>query len=156
MICYFLRHGIAADAARFAGSDRDRPLTGKGIEKMTAVAKRLAEMDVVLDCIVTSPLLRAKQTAQIVADALGLRPVEDARLGPGFSYDRLREVLGERRDANAIMLVGHEPAMSETVGDAIGGASIDFKKGAIAAVEFPDPQSARGVLLWMASPKILT
>lgn len=157
MICYFLRHGPARDAAQWQGSDDDRPLTEKGSERMAALAKRLAKMDLDIDFIITSPLVRAKQTATIVADALDLcdELVEDARLAGDFGPEALREILSERRNANAIVLVGHEPTMSMTIGHAIGGARIDFKKGAIACIDFPDPQSPHGELLWMAPPKIL-
>src|SRR5580704_12068610 len=124
---------------------------------MAAVAKRLAKLECHLDAIITSPLLRAKQTAEIVAGVLGLREclTEDTRLGGEFGPDRLREILREHSDADALMLVGHEPSMSETVGRAVGGARIDFKKGAIACVEIVDLGSLRGELLWMAPPKLL-
>jgi len=157
MMCYFLRHGPAEDAAQWRGSDYDRPLTEKGSERMAALARRLAKMGLDLDLIITSPLIRAKQTAAIVAGALDLRDcvVEDPRLGGDFDADSLRDILSERRDANAIMLVGHEPNMSVTIGHAIGAARIDFKKGAIACVDFPEPPSPRGELLWTAPPKVL-
>ena len=124
---------------------------------MAAVAKRLAKLDCNLDAIVTSPLLRAKQTAEIVAGALDLRErlTEDARLGGDFGPERLREILRDHRDVAALMLVGHEPGMSAAIGHAIGGARIDFKKGAIACVEISDVGSLRGELLWTAPPKVL-
>ena len=158
MICYFVRHGLAADAAQWRGSDFDRPLTEQGIARTAAVAKRFAKVVTAdVGAIVTSPLLRAKQTAEIVALALDLRDrlVEDARLGGGFDVDGLSEILQRHAGAEAIVLVGHEPDMSATVGHAIGGARLEFKKAAIACVDFRDPPSAYGELLWMAPPKVL-
>lgn len=71
MICYFVRHGPAVDAQEWRGPDFDRLLTEKGRERMARVANRLAKLHRTLDAIVTSPLVRAKQTASIIGDGLG-------------------------------------------------------------------------------------
>lgn len=157
MICYFVRHGAAVDPQEWRGSDFERPLTKKGRERMTRVAKRLRKLGLGLDAIVTSPLVRAKQTASIIGDGLGVtgRVVEDTRLGGGFSPGDLAAILQEHADADALMLVGHEPTMSATLGRVIGGARVDFKKGAIACVEVTDPKLPSGMLLWMVPPKLL-
>lgn len=157
MICYFVRHGPAVDAQEWQGSDFDRPLTEKGRERMTRVAKRLGKLGLALDAIVASPLVRAKQTALIIGDGLGVagRVVEDARLGSDFNPSGFEGILREHADADALMFVGHEPTMSTTLGHVLGGARLDFKKGAIACVEIPDPKSPSGTLLWMAPPKLL-
>src|SRR5215469_14932199 len=145
MICYFVRHGIAADAEQFEGSDFDRPLTGKGRKQMARVAKRLATMEIEADAIVTSPLLRAVQTAKIVADALGKKRVtEDERLAGGFDARALSAILADHAGVESIALVGHEPNMSSVIEHVIGGGRIDFKKGAIACVELLDGTAARG------------
>ena len=83
MSCYFLRHGIAVEPGAWSGNDFDRPLTREGATRMEREAKGIAELSLDLDCIVTSPLLRAKQTAEIVADRLDTsrKLVEDPRLG---------------------------------------------------------------------------
>lgn len=124
---------------------------------MTRVAKRLAKLGVALDAIVTSPLVRARQTASIVGEVLGIagHVIEDARLGSGFSAGGLESILREHAGAEALMLVGHEPAMSASLGRVLGGASLDFKKGAIACVEMTDSEPPSGTLLWMAPPKLL-
>jgi phosphohistidine phosphatase len=157
MRCYFLRHGIAAEAGEFHGSDFDRPLTDEGHERMVREAKTMAALSIELDVILTSPLVRAKQTAAIVAKELKIRDrlVEDTRLGLDFGPSRLASILKERGDAQAIMFVGHEPSMSTTVGQLIGSARIDFKKGALAFVNVPDPATARGELVWLVPPKVL-
>lgn len=157
MRCYFLRHGIAVEPDAWSGSDFDRPLTREGRERMEREAKGIAELSLDLDCIVTSPLLRAKQTAEIVADRLDMsgKLVEDTRLGGGFNLERLGALLSAHADAKAIMLVGHEPSMSITIGRAIGGASIELKKAALAGVELADSGEVTGVLFCLIPPKVL-
>jgi phosphohistidine phosphatase len=158
MIVYFVRHGAAVDGADWGGSDGERPLTRKGIDKMERVGERLEELEIEADAIVTSPLLRAKQTAEVLAEALDLEEAlsEDERLGGDFDRRGLAGILNDRADAKALVLVGHEPSMSSVIGELVGGARIDFKKGAVACVDVSDTSALRGVLLWMASPKILT
>jgi phosphohistidine phosphatase len=156
MRCYFLRHGLAGDPARWRGDDFDRPLTAEGEERMAREAKTLSALDLELGAIVSSPLVRAKQTATIVADRLKMRVAEDERLGTRFNERALREVLGEFRDVAAILLVGHEPSMSATIGVVVGGARIDLKKGGLACVSFDDPESLAGDLVWLLPPKLLT
>jgi phosphohistidine phosphatase len=157
MKCYFLRHGAAAESADWPGEDFDRPLTAAGRERMAGEAKAMARLSLHLEVIVTSPLVRAKQTAEIVAKALQLRDrlVEDDRLGLGFDPRRLASILVERAGAGAIMLVGHEPGMSTTIGHIVGGARIDFKKGSLACVSVHDPSTPHGELLWLVPPSVL-
>lgn len=157
MNCYFLRHGIAADAAQWSGKDFDRPLTPQGRERMEREARAIAQLSLELEVIVTSPLVRAKQTATIVAERLKMtdRLVEDERLADGFDADALRGILHDHAGAESVLLVGHEPAMSATIGQLIGRASIDLKKGALARVELRDPTASSGQLVWLIPPKIL-
>jgi phosphohistidine phosphatase len=157
MKCYFLRHGLAVDPEEWHGEDFARPLTDEGKDRMAREAKTIAALSLDLDAIVTSPLLRAKQTATIVADKTDLRRrlVEDERLGIGFDEAALKSILQEHDAAGAILLVGHEPSMSQTIGSVIGGARIDLKKGSLACVSFADPASLLGELLWLIPPKVL-
>lgn len=157
MRCYFLRHGAARDAATWQGDDFDRPLTAEGQERIAREAKALAKLQLDIDAIITSPLVRAKQTAALVAETLKLRKrlIEDDRLGVDFDLSRLASVLAEHANADAVMLVGHEPSMSQTIGQLVGGARIDFKKGGLACVELPDASSSQGQLAWLVPPKVL-
>ncbi|HET6276484.1 MAG TPA: histidine phosphatase family protein [Candidatus Cybelea sp.] len=157
MQVYFLRHGIAVDPEAWSGSDFDRPLTREGCDRMEREAKAIDELSLDLDCIVTSPLLRAKQTASIIAARLGMRSVivEDPRLAGGFNLERLRAILTAHPGVSALMLVGHEPSMSETIGHAIGAASIELKKAALAGIEISSPSAPRGMLLFLIPPKVL-
>src|SRR5579875_2986762 len=119
MKCYFLRHGIAAERGEWEGSDFDRPLTDEGHARMAREAKAIAKFDLGIELILTSPLVRAKETAEIVAKALKLqeRLVVDERLGLAFDRIRLEGMLREHRGAKALLLVGHEPGMSRTSGE---------------------------------------
>ena len=155
--CYFLRHGIAVESDEWDGSDFDRPLSDEGRERMTREARTMARLDLGLDVVVTSPLVRAKQTAAIVAKTLGLedRLVEDARVGLGFGPGHVAGILREHTKANVIMLVGHEPTMSHTVGHLVGGARVDFKKGSLARIDLAEPSSLKGTLAWLVSAKLL-
>ncbi len=109
------------------------------------------------DRILTSPFKRAKETAQIVAERLQLedRLVEDARLAEPFDSHRLAEILRDYANDETLMLVGHEPDFSNVIGDVIGGASIDLKKGGLARIDLDDPSSLHGELVWLLPPKAL-
>jgi phosphohistidine phosphatase len=157
MKCYFLRHGIAVEPDEWHGSDFDRPLTREGRERMEREARAIDDLSLDIDRIVTSPLLRAKQTAEILAERLRMRDklVEDARLGGGFNNERLAAILEANADAKTIVLVGHEPTMSATLGRAIGRANIELKKAALAGVELSDATSGSGTLFCLIPPKAL-
>lgn len=155
MRCYFLRHGIAAERDEWQGSDFDRPLTERGRERMAREAKTMARLGIEPDAILTSPLVRAKETATIVAKALKLqdRLAEEERLGLSFDAGRFESIIRDHHDAQELMLVGHEPSFSQTVGKLIGGARIDFKKGALARVDLA--MGSQGALVWLLPPKAL-
>lgn len=156
MKVYFLRHGIAAEPADWKGTDYDRPLTDDGRKRMGREAKAIREMDLDLDAIVTSPLARARATAEIVASALKIMTIkEDDRLGGDFDISSLGEILQDHAEAKALMLVGHEPSMSATIGRLIGEARVGLKKGGLACVELPDASTMVGELLALIPPKVL-
>jgi phosphohistidine phosphatase len=161
MELYFLRHGKAVDApGPDAPDDFSRPLTDKGIEEMEAEAKALQALGIEPDVILTSPLVRAKQTAEIVARRLGLkkRLIETDALAPGCELNRLAKLLDEHRSANSLLLVGHEPDFSTLVAELIGTkpSAVELKKGGLALVELKPPvRRGGGVLHWLVAPKLL-
>jgi phosphohistidine phosphatase len=154
---YFLRHGAAADADTWRGSDFDRPLTDQGRERIALESHAIKHLNLALDRIVTSPFLRAKQTAAIVADVLKMQtaPVEDERLGANFGVEPLAGVLCAHPKECALMLVGHEPTFSATIGRLIGGAALEVKTGSLARVDLSDTMKLTGKLIWLAPPSIL-
>jgi phosphohistidine phosphatase len=156
MRLYFLRHGIAEDRAP-SGRDFDRALTAEGRARMVREAKTMAVLRLGIDRIITSPLVRAKQTATIVAASLdfGESLVVDERLGAEFGPDPLAHLLAEHPDVDTVLLVGHEPGMSRTIGHLVGGARLDVKKGALACVELAGPSLRGGELRFLLPPKVL-
>lgn len=156
MRMYFLRHGLA-DRSAWSGSDFERPLTPRGMERMGYEAEFIAKLDLALDQIVTSPLTRAYQTAEIVAEHLGLldRMIVDDRLSPGFGRADLAEIIDDHPRAEAIMLVGHEPDFSLTIEGLIGGGSVVCKKGSLARVDLNDAGFLSGELVWLIPPKAM-
>ncbi len=157
MKLYFLRHGLAKDRQDWKRDDSERPLTEEGQERMQRTAATIAGLELALDAILTSPLMRAHQTASIVAAALHAkdRLIVDNRLGAEFGIDRLAEILRDHPDSGSLMLVGHEPGMSETISAIIGGGRIVCKKGGLACVKLDHPSSLRGELLWLLPPRLL-
>jgi phosphohistidine phosphatase len=153
---YFLRHGLAADRGEWMGDDFERPLTSKGQALMAREAAAIALLELKLDLILTSPLVRALQTATIVAETLGMQEqvMTDERLMPGFDMPCLVEMLNEHSDLSALMLVGHEPDFSETISALIGGGRVVCKKGSLARVDLPDDGSLAGELVWLIPPTV--
>jgi phosphohistidine phosphatase len=157
MEIYFLRHGEAGKSGAARGGDAARELTDEGIARMQREASFLATLRLSLDAILTSPLVRAQQTAEIVARELRLLDalvVED-RLSPGFGPKELRRILQEHRAAGALMLVGHEPDFSATIAACIDGGRVEIKKGALARVDIDNPDSLSGQLIWLLPGRVL-
>jgi phosphohistidine phosphatase len=158
MIIYFLRHANAGQRLSNPHRDEKRSLDRDGIEQCGIVGRALAALDVQVDTIISSPLKRAAQTASLVGNELsyeGKLLLEDG-LKPGASYSDFRRMLEKYAKQEAIMVVGHNPNLSEFLGSAISElgheAGIELKKGAVAKVEFGRNS---GVLHWCLTPKIL-
>ena len=152
MHIYFLRHGIAEEYA--AGGDTARRLTKEGVGRMQAEARAMGQLGITIDLLLTSPLLRARQTADIVAEVLGCPALIEPTLASGMQPAALHTVL-ERHAAQRVMIVGHEPDLSIAISSMIGGGQISMKKGALALVELPLDETLDGMLLWLATPKLL-
>lgn len=157
MDLFFLRHGEAQGREEWKGDDEERPLSEEGAARMRREAKTLAGLSLGVSLILSSPLVRALETAEIVAAALGLKdsPLTDRRLAPGFNATALREILSEHAGAAALLLVGHEPDFSETIEACIGGGRVECKKGGLARLDITDPLRPRGSLLWLLPPRVL-
>jgi len=149
MELYFLRHG-EADWPEWKKSDDERPLTKRGKREMRDVAKFLDRLRARPNLIVTSPLPRAAQTAEIAADYLKAKLRKDELLAPGFGASKLPTVL-KRNGARVLMLVGHEPDFTQVISE-LTGASLKLSKAGVALVDV-DPESEEGKLLWLFPPK---
>jgi phosphohistidine phosphatase len=149
MELYFLRHGEANWPA-WNKPDDERPLTKRGKKEMREIAKFLDRLKVRPDLIVTSPLPRAAQTAEIAADYLKAKLRKDELLAPGFGMTNLRTVL-KRHRAKVLMLVGHEPDFTDVI-SGLTGASAKLSKAGVALLDI-DPEAEEGKLLWLFPPK---
>lgn len=145
MKLYFLRHANA-DWPDWSGPDDERPLTSKGRKQTRRVAKLLRRLDVKPADLLSSPLPRAFQTAEIVAAKVGLPLIKEPRLGKGFTVGKLRVII-KRAKGEDLLLVGHEPDFSAVIGQLTGGR-VKLPKAGIACVELEDGKRA-GVLLWL-------
>jgi phosphohistidine phosphatase len=156
MQLYILRHGHAAARADLTADDADRPLTEEGKALMAHEAATLRRLAVKPDLIITSPLTRARQTAEIIAAGLDAeeRVIDDARVGEGFGAKRLRRMLAEHDDAGSIMVVGHEPDLSVVIRK-LTGAHVVCGKGSLARIDLPDMAAAQGTLVWLLQGDVL-
>ncbi len=163
MDLYILRHAIAVQrGTKGFEQDSERPLTEKGIKKMRRIARGMAALGLSFDLILSSPFLRARQTAEIVTDVGGSK--EKLELCPfletGGDPEALIRDLASREEALAsVLLVGHEPYLSELVsvliaGDA--GAGIMLKKGGLCMLSAESLRFGRcATLEWLLTPSQL-
>lgn len=157
--CYVIRHAVAEERGDAWPNDDLRPLSRHGIKRMRRAVQGLAEIGVEVDLVLTSPLVRAVQTAKILADGLPSHPrvIEVPVLAPGHAPQALPPAVKPYSRARAIALVGHEPDLGALAAWLIGAtAPIPFRKGAVCRIDFaswpPDPP---GTLVWFATPKML-
>jgi phosphohistidine phosphatase len=152
-----LRHAIAVASGTPDVDDRDRRLTPRGRRRFRKAARGLARILPRPDALFTSPLPRARETAEIAAEAWGdVTPVEDARLASGHVEDLLPELAAHGEDA-LVAVVGHEPDVSHLLGRLVGGAGegLVFKKGGAALVAIEAAEHASGRLIWFLPPRLL-
>ena len=149
MQLYFLRHG-EADWPGWTKPDDERPLTDFGKKEVCQVAKFLNRLKVKPDLIVTSPLPRALQTAEVAAEQLKAKLRQDEALEPGFGISELGTVL-KRHRSKVLMLVGHEPDFSSVI-SALTGGFLKMSKAGVALIDI-DPETEKGRLLWLFPPK---
>jgi phosphohistidine phosphatase len=156
---YVIRHGIAEDRGPNWSDDGKRPLTEEGTRRMRRAAKGLIRLGVELDIVLTSPLVRARQTADIVARAFDTPPpvVAVDPLMPGATYAALLGALHTHARGTRIALVGHQPSIGRIAGRLIGARRpLAFKKGAVCLIDLQSiPPAGSGTLRWFVTPAIL-
>jgi phosphohistidine phosphatase len=158
MFVYVLRHGIADDA-KPGEPDSSRALTSEGRKKLASVLERAKKAGVAPAVILTSPYLRAKQTARVAAQTLGREEsiVETSALVPSGSPELVWDEVSEYRSEEQVMVVGHEPLLGELVSYLLDSPSlrVDMRKAALVAISLEGLRgSPRGVLQWMIIPKL--
>ncbi len=150
---YLLRHADAGDPESWEGPDEVRPLSAKGRRQATRLAAYLAAIGFRPDLVITSPKVRARETAELAARPLGLRIVEDERLAGGATLEDVEDILVDSHDPGAVVLVGHDPDFSELVADLVGGCGIPVKKGALVRLDADRPlRPGNAVLRWLLPP----
>ena len=152
MELYFLRHG-EADWPDWKKSDDERPLTKHGKKEMREVATFLKRVKARPGLIVTSPLPRASQTAEIAGERLKIKCREDKLLAPGFSREALERLL-KKYPEESLMIVGHEPDFTGVISE-LTGATLKLSKSGTALVEL-NRSWRNGRLLWLLPPKVAT
>jgi phosphohistidine phosphatase len=165
MNLYFMRHGIAVAADDPAiSADADRPLSPKGIKRVRKIAKGMRRLGLSFDALLTSPLPRARQTADAVAAALGAEALveEISGLSPESAVEHLLFGLARYQDRADVLLVGHEPLLGKTVAHLLAEKSdrstlnVEFKKGGLCRIEIEAlPPPGPGTLHWLLTPKQL-
>lgn len=156
---YLVRHAIAAERGEEWPDDTRRPLTETGTARFKEVVKGLAWLDVEIDEIFTSPLVRAKQTANLLAHGLAneaaVKTLE--ALAPGQSARVVMNDLSRSAKRRRIALVGHEPDLGELAAHLLGSPrALPFKKGGICRISVQGLTSRRpGELVWFLPPKVL-
>jgi len=156
---YLIRHGVAAERGEEYPDDSKRPLTADGIVRLRKAARALDALGVSFDHIITSPLVRTKQTAEVFAEHLKSKPsvsTSDALAPAGTPAGVIQELSKHMRKAS-VALVGHEPNIGELAARLIGArAPFEFKKGAICRIDFEVfPPKGLGHLRWFAPPRLL-
>ena len=156
---YLIRHGIAAERGKEWPDDSKRPLTPDGISRLRKTARGLNAIGVGFDQIVTSPLVRTRQTADIFAEELKSKPpvvTADALAPAGTPASVIQEIARHVRKPR-VALVGHEPNLGELAAQLIGSRTpLEFKKGGICRIDFDVlPPKGAGALRWFLTPKIL-
>ena len=156
---YLIRHGLAEERGDAWPDDNKRPLTDDGMARMRKAARGLARVGVTIDIVLSSPLVRARQTAEIVAIGLDPRPalVNIDSLAPDGSYAAIVADLEKHARKTRLALVGHEPAIGELAARLIGSRhALEFKKGAVCRIDLDElPPVGPGDLRWMLTPRIL-
>jgi len=158
MNLYLLRHGIAVErgTGQYA-SDADRPLTTKGRRKLRGAAAAIRAMELSFDVILSSPLVRARQTAELIVKALHCRHRLELTelLAPGASAAGLVRRLKQLKPQSAL-LVGHEPDLSALASRLLtggNGLAITFKKGGLCRLSIERLQAGRCASLdWLVTP----
>jgi phosphohistidine phosphatase len=156
MVAYFLRH---ADAELRANSDQERRLTPKGVQQAERVGKFMTRCGLLPEIVLSSPLVRARQTAQIVMAAFGAAsPTEAGWLACGMTPETCLTELKARQQKASVLLVGHEPDFSETISAMLGlrdAAPIKVRKASLTGLELTDFRVGQAELHFLVPSKFM-
>jgi len=155
MLLHLLRHADAGDPEAWTGPDAARPLSEKGRKQSKRLGEHLASLGFDTEVVITSPKVRAAQTAEIVAGLIDAEVAVDDRLAGPFDVDALDAILTAVGDPARAVVVGHDPDFSELLSTLVG-TRLEMKKGAFARVEADRPlRPGRADLRWLLPPDAL-
>jgi len=157
VILYFLRHGDAGHA--WAANDEARPLSEKGEAALQAAAATWTRVKLRPEVVITSPLVRARQTAELLCAGIrcGAPPIVDERLRPGAGWGDVARAVADHPAAARVCFVGNEPDFSQVVSILTGASSVRMRKGGLACIEFYGvPEPGAGELAWLIDPDLYT
>lgn len=157
---YLVRHAIAAERGDEFPDDSKRPLTSAGMSRFRKEARALEALGISVAVVLTSPLTRTRQTADILASHLSSAPAVVAvdSLAPAGTLAAVYQDLARHAKKGNLALVGHEPNIGELAARLIGARTpLEFKKGAVCRIDFDDglPPKRIGRLRWFATPRML-
>lgn len=156
MFLHLLRHAHAGDWSTWVGPDAQRPLTDKGRAQSERLGRFLAGTGFASDLVITSPRVRAVETAEIVARALSASLAVDDRLGAPLDLPTVDALLSDHGDPGQPILVGHDPDLSELVTILCGASGAPVRKGTFVRIEVDRPLAAgTGTLRWFVPPDLL-
>jgi len=159
MKLYILRHGEAAEHGDPRYSEAERPLTHKGIQRTRQLAHALRQMDISFDKILSSPLIRARQTAEIVAHALKEYVAFTETLATDNLKSLAEHIAKLHPRPGSLLLVGHEPYLSSFISVLCTGAAnlpIKLKKGALCRLELEQLTYGKcATLEWLLQPRVI-
>jgi phosphohistidine phosphatase len=162
MNLYLMRHAIAVESDENT-EDSQRPLTEKGRKRLGKIARNLVKLDLTFDLILTSPYLRARQTADVVADVLNLKAKQvlvSENLAPLGLVDQLLEEINAHESIEFLLIVGHQPFLSQLIGMLVAGdasLSIEMKQAGLCRLSIENLIYGRcATLEWLMTPAQLT
>ena len=153
---YLLRHADAGDPEAWRGPDADRPLSSKGEKQSERLGSFLLGIGFRPDAIISSPKLRAMQTAERVGDRLGIEVHADRGLAGGVDVDDIERLLAEAGNPRRVVIVGHDPDFSSLLATLCDFERAAMKKGALARIDARRPLApGSGELRWLVPPDLL-
>ena len=156
MLLDLVRHADAGDPMAWDGPDAARPISEKGKKQARRLGEHLRSIGYRTEAVITSPKLRASQTAEIVAEPIGSTVSEDDRLAGPLDLEIVDAILHDAGDLERAMLVGHDPDFSELLSVLCGAAGVTMRKGALARIEIDRPlRAGGGTLRWLLPPDAL-
>lgn len=153
---HLLRHAHAGDPDGWTGDDAARPLSKKGRRQSEQLGVHLVAIAFQTDAIVSSPKLRARETAEIVAAALGVEVRLEERLAGGVGVEDLEQILKAAGNPDRPVLVGHDPDFSSLLVDLSGGGRLGLPKAGMACLQLSRPvEYGQATLRWLLTPEVV-